>query len=168
MTTGTRTVNSTIVFSYYLLVFLIIAWFAVYDIIYKRVPNAALILFSTVALASPVINALGPNSGADGQSFIPPILSALSGAVAGFVILLAAAIASKGGNGVGGGDIKLAAAMGFIYGPYGIIFILLIATLLAMPAGLMRKRQTKEQTLRLPFVPFMAAGCLAVTILKFI
>lgn len=150
-----------------MLAFLCIAGFAVYDVFTKRVPNKALLLFCTVALASPVINALDPNLSVSGQSFVPLMLSALLGAVAGFVVLLAAAIASNGGNGVGGGDIKIAAVMGFIYGPAGIISILLTASLLALPAGLIRRKQTKGQALRLPFVPFMAVGCLAVTIIKF-
>jgi prepilin signal peptidase PulO-like enzyme (type II secretory pathway) len=161
-------VSSAWISGYYLLVYIIIAGFAIYDIFTKRVPDKALIFFSTVAVASPVINALNPNSSAAGQSFFPFMLSAFLGAAAGFIILLAPAIASKGGNGVGGGDIKLAAVMGFIYGPAGIIGVLLIASLLALPAGIIRKMQTKGETLRLPFVPFMALGSFAVTIVTII
>lgn len=166
-TIGTQTVNNIWQAAYYIVVFLIVAGFAIYDVLKRRVPSKALVIFCTVALASPAVKALDSNSGIFGWiSFLNLSLLALSGAVMGFVVLLAAAIASKGGNGVGGGDIKLAAVLGFIYGPSEVIGILLIASLLAIPAGLIKKRRSNGNTLRLPFVPFMAIGSLAVTLIK--
>jgi len=155
--------------AYYLLILFAVAGLAVYDAKTRRVSDKALVFFSTVALASPVLVALDYNSGVFGWGFmIGPLLSALIGAATGFIILLAAAVASKGGNGVGGGDIKLAAVLGFVYGAFGIISILLIASLLALPAGLIRKKRSGGQSLSLPFVPFMTMGCLAITIARFI
>lgn len=166
--TGTLTVSSAWYWTYHLLILLAVAGFAVYDIKVKRVPDKALVLFCTVAFASPVFDALITYSGVFDWSFIVgPLLASLSGAAAGFIVMLAAAIASKGGKGVGGGDIKLAAVLGFIYGPSGIVVILLTAALLALPAGFIRMKLSAGRTLRMAFVPFMAAGCLAVTALKF-
>jgi len=169
LTTGIRTVNSIWQDVYYIVVFLIVAGFAVYDAFKRRAPDKALVLFCTMALVSPALAAWDHNSGAVGWSnLISPFLTALSGAATGFIVLLAAAMASKGGNGVGGGDIKLAAVLGFIYGPFNIIYILLIATLLAIPAGLIRRKQSGGKILRLPFVPFIAIGSLAAVIARFI
>jgi len=39
----------------------------------------------------------------------------------GGLLLLIAAMVSN--NGIGGGDIKLAALLGILYGPYGVLFI---------------------------------------------
>ena len=89
-------------------------------------------------------------------------LCSLAGAVAGFLILLAAAMSSKEGAGIGGGDIKLAGIMGFIYGPSRMLAVLLIASGLAACISLAAGR--KKGMLSLPFVPFLMAGSLAVTL----
>jgi prepilin signal peptidase PulO-like enzyme (type II secretory pathway) len=159
--TGIQTVNSVWKEAYLLLVFTVIAGFAIYDMRKKRVPDKALVFFLPVALAAPFIGALTGNTG-----IAPCCLSSLLGAAAGFGVLLAAALASKNGNGVGGGDIKLAAVLGFIYGAYDIIALLLIASLLALPAGLVQRKRSRGTALRLPFVPFMAAGCFIITIIR--
>ncbi|MDR1204530.1 MAG: prepilin peptidase [Peptococcaceae bacterium] len=169
MTIGTRTVSNAARIAYYLFMPLIVAGFAAYDAKTRRVPDKALVLFSPAALAAPFINALASNAGAIGfNTFVLPLLSSLLGAVLGAAVLLAAAWISKDGRGVGGGDIKFAAILGFAYGPYSIIGILLLASLLALLVGLVRMKQADEQALRLPFVPFIAAGCLVVTAFKFI
>lgn len=49
----------------------------------------------------------------------------------GGLLLLIAAMVSN--NGIGGGDIKLAALLGILYGPYGVLFILAAASLSALP-----------------------------------
>lgn len=160
---GIPTVSSVCYGAYFLSILAIVTAFAIYDVLNKRVPNKALVCFTPVAFAAPFIEAANAGTSAANLMFF---LLAVLGAIAGFLVLMAAAMASKGGNGVGGGDIKLAAVLGFIYGPYDIIAILLIATLLAMPAGLYRKKASGGQALRLAFVPFMAVGCLAVTAIK--
>jgi prepilin signal peptidase PulO-like enzyme (type II secretory pathway) len=137
---------------------LIVSGFAACDIKTKRVPDKALVFVLPVALAAPVIRMFAGSSGV-----LPPLLISVLGAAAGFGVLLAAALASKGGSGVGGGDIKLTAVLGLIYGPAEIIAVLLIASLLALPVGLIRRERSGGQTLRLPFVPFIAAGCLGIT-----
>jgi len=154
---------------YYSTVFFIVAGFAIYDIYKRKVPDKALVFFCMVAFAMPIFNALEPTSGVhDWIYFLSPFLSSLFGAAVGFIILLMTAIVSENGDGIGGGDIKLAAVVGFIYGPFGITGILLIASLLALPAGLISRIWSGSQIIRLPFVPFIAIGVLTVTIFRFL
>ena len=156
--TGIPTVNSHILFVYELLAFACIAGFAAYDLKKKRVPDRALLLFLPFALAAPMIR-----TGAFGTALLPLLfLYSFMGAAAGFVILLTAAMLSREGAGIGGGDIKLAAVMGFIYGPARMLTVLLIASGLAACVSLAAGR--KKGMLSLPFVPFLMAGSLAVTI----
>lgn len=75
------------------------------------------------------------------------------GAAAGFLLLLFAALVSKEGAGIGGGDIKLTAVLGYVYGPYRLAGILLTASLLASLAAFLSREQKS-----IPFVPFLAAG----------
>ena len=154
---------------YYLLVLLTIAGFAAYDAKMKRVPDKALVFFLPAALAAPFINAFASIAGVTGAgSFILPFLSSLIGAAAGAAVLLAAALVSKNGCGVGGGDIKLATILGFAYGPFDTIGILLLASLLALLMGLVRMKRADEKALHMAFVPFVAVGCLVVTLLRFL
>lgn len=102
------------------------------------------------------------------QMLPPALLYSLAGTATGFLILFAAAMASPGGCGVGGGDIKLAAVMGFAYGPSRMTAILLAASGLAAIAALIMNHRNKhtntQKMLSLPFVPFLAAGSFLVTI----
>ena len=181
-----------------LLAFVCIAGFAAYDLRTRRVPDRALLLFSLIALAAPFLDALAASldtcsfMAQDGsgcmsiamtvapteaagislsrflQALPPSLLSSLTGAATGFLILFAAAMASPGGCGVGGGDIKLAAVMGFAYGPSRMTAILLAASGLASIAALIVRHRTKRtnthKMLSLPFVPFLAAGSFLATI----
>jgi len=162
-------VSSIVYAAYYLLMLLAVAGLAVYDVKMKRVPDKALVFFLPAAFAAPFINALASNAGITGAgSFVLPFLSSLIGAVAGTAVLLAAAVISKDGCGVGGGDIKFAAILGFVYGPFDTIGILLLASLLALLVGLVQMKRVDERALHMAFVPFMAVGCLAVTVFKFL
>ena len=163
MMTGIPIVSSAWYGAYYLLILAIVTALAIYDVFNKRVPNKALVCFIPIALAAPFINTAYAETNAATLMFF---LLAVLGAIGGFIVLMAAAMVSKDGNGIGGGDIKLAAVLGFIFGPYDIIGILLIASLLAIPAGLYRKKASGDQILRLAFVPFLALGCLIVTTIK--
>ena len=152
---------------YYVLILLAVAGFAVYDVKTKRVPDKALVFFLPAALAAPVINAFAYSTGPIAVgSFVLPLVSSFAGALLGAAVLLAAALISKNGCGVGGGDIKLAAILGFIYGPFDAIGFLLVASLLALLVGLARMKKADEQALNMAFVPFMAAGCLLVTVFR--
>ena len=161
--TGTPTVNDRILFLYELLAFACIAGFAAYDLRKKRVPDRALLLFLPFALMAPLIR-----TGLLGTALLLPLfLFSFTGAAAGFLVLLSAAMISKEGAGIGGGDIKLAGVMGFIYGPSRMLAILFIASGLAACISLAAGRKRKEGRFSLPFVPFLMAGSLAVTLAAF-
>ena len=142
-----------------LMLLLLIAGFALYDIRHKRVPNKALAISLPFFLVSPFLLA-GVQSMTE---CIPVLLGGVFGGALGFGVLLVAALLSKAGAGVGGGDIKLAAAMGFAYGANDILCILCIASLLCIPAAAISSRAKPGQALSLPYVPFMAIGCLLLT-----
>ena len=119
-------------------------------------PDRALVLFCPAALAAPfVLNAGSLNW----QMVSVAWLASLAGAAAGFGILLTAALVSKDGTGVGGGDIKLAGIMGFIYGMNRMAAILLTAAALAV---LLTRRNHRNENLAIPFVPFLAMGNLVI------
>ena len=161
--TGIPTVNDRILFLYELLAFACIAGFAAYDLKKRRVPDRALLLFLPFALMAPLVR-----TGLSGTALLPLLfLFSFTGAAAGFLVLLCVAMASKEGAGIGGGDIKLAAVMGFIYGPSRMLAVLLIASGLAACISLAAGRKHKEGRFSLPFVPFLMAGSLAVTLAAF-
>ena len=148
---------------YETLVLCCLTGFAAYDIRTRRVPNQALVFFCPAALASLPVHMQGT-----GASFQASLGFSLAGCAAGFLILLTAALLSRGGAGVGGGDIKLAAATGFIYGPYRMLGLLMLAALLSACAVLiiLCRRRGRAKPLSLPFVPFIAAGSLFTLIIS--
>lgn len=183
--------------AYRMLILACTAGFAAYDLRTRRVPDKALLLFCPIVLAAPFLNALATGMTAasltaqaspdclgaalaahagDAGAFLcrflkelpPSLLYSLAGAATGFLILFAAAMASPGGCGVGGGDIKLAAAIGFAFGPSQMIAILLISSGLAAIAALFiahrNRHSNARKKLSLPFVPFLAIGNLITTI----
>lgn len=183
--------SSRIILSAYgLLVLACTAGFAAYDLRTRRVPDRGLLVFCPAALAAPFLQWLAAQGGQaslvsanlqNEQLFPIPaataplsafLLASLAGAATGFLILLAAALASRDGMGIGGGDIKLATVLGFIYGPSRMATILLTASGLAAIAALIMhyksRRAGTTQVLSLPFVPFLAAGSLAVTVSAFL
>lgn len=161
MTIGTQTVSDLVTLSYESLVLCCILSFAAYDIHTKRVPDRALVLFCPVAFLSLPVHLWAAGTG---TSFWAVLVLSLAGCASGFLILLTAAMLSKGGTGLGGGDIKLAAVIGFIYGPYRMLEILMLAALLSAGAALVINCKRKNKALSIPFVPFIAAGSLATLI----
>ena len=156
--TGTQTVSDLVTLSYESLVFCCIVGFAAYDIHTRRVPDRALIFFCPVALLSLPVHIWAAGLGTSPWTVLG---HSLAGCASGFLILLAAAMLSKDGTGLGGGDIKLAGVMGFIYGPYRMLAILMLASLLSAGAALVIGIRRRDKILSMPFVPFMAAGSLA-------
>lgn len=190
--------HTAVTLAYRLLVLACTAGFAAYDLRTRKVPDKALLLFCPIVLAAPFLNALatamaaGPltaqarpgclgaalaaaqagDTGAFLCHFLkelpPSFLYSLTGAATGFLILFMAAMASPGGCGVGGGDIKLAAAMGFALGPSQMTAILLISSGLAAIAAFSishrNRHSNAKKKLSLPFVPFLAIGNLITTI----
>lgn len=156
MMIGILTANDLLVLLYETLVIYCLAGFAFYDLLNRRVPDRALVFFCPVALAAPFVAVFFK-----GQSVLTACGNSLAGAAASFLILLAAALATHNGTGIGGGDIKLGAILGFIYGPDKMIIILLTASALAFITALVAKRKAPSGNLALPFVPFLAIGNLA-------
>ena len=155
MMTGILTGNNIPVLLYETLVFCAITGFAIYDLFHKR----ALVLFCPAALAAPFLL----NAGSFNWQMVSEAwLASLAGAAAGFGVLLTAALVSKDGTGVGGGDIKLAGIMGFIYGVNRMTAILLTAAALAAIAVFLTRRNQLNENLAIPFVPFLAMGNLVV------
>ena len=141
--------------------------FAIYDLIYRRVPDRALVLFCPVALASPFLPSIGSFSW---QMVSETWLASLAGAAAGFGILLTAALVSKDGTGVGGGDIKLAASTGLVFG----LAASLTASLLGLAAftafgvtcSCIRRHHGQKGRTAFPVGPFLAAGSAAAYFMK--
>lgn len=157
--------NNLISLTYETLVLCCLTGFAAYDIHTRRVPDRALVFFCPVALASLPVHMWAAG---EGIPFLSVLGLSLAGCASGFFILLAAALISKGGTGLGGGDIKLAAVTGFIYGPYRMLETLMIAALLAAAAALIIFCRRREKKLSIPFVPSIAAGSLATLIISMI
>lgn len=135
---------------YFWLAWCLTAGFAIYDVKTRRVPDRALFVFCAYAFWAPFLRYPGISGGTEAAWAFG---SSIMGAAAGFLLLLFAAIISKDGTGIGGGDIKLTAVLGYVYGPYRLAGILLTASLLASLAAFLFRKQKS-----IPFVPFLAAG----------
>ncbi len=117
------------------------------DIVYTRIPNAVLLFFL------PIILALRFISGEE------PWYSYVIGGVAGFLLLLAIAVAKPGAMGMG--DVKLLGMLGFVIGWKYLFISLFLASLIGlvmalvlMGAGKVKWRGT------VPFGPSLCAGAL--------
>jgi leader peptidase (prepilin peptidase)/N-methyltransferase len=93
--------------------------------------------------------------------FLPltPWWDSLLGAVTGFVLLLIIALVSKGG--MGGGDVKLYALLGFVLGFKLVLLSFFLSTLFgAVIGGLAMLFKIVKRKQPIPFGPFIAAGTL--------
>lgn len=164
MMTGTP-IENNVWMAYLLTVFLVVTGFAVYDILYRRVPDRALVFFIPLAALAPLIQVYFILEHGRTPIFIWPVVAeALVGALLGFCIPLAAAMAT-GGSGMGGGDIKFCGVLGLVYGPSGMALVFLVAAGFAMPVVLLFRRLFRDkQTIAIPFLPFLACGCSVATL----
>ncbi|WP_423799220.1 prepilin peptidase [Neobacillus sp. SAB-20_R2A] len=117
------------------------------DIHYMIIPDKILIWFAGIFLLERIFFPLNP------------WWDSLLGAVTGFTLLLVIAIVSKGGMGFG--DVKLYAVLGFVLGFKLVLLSFFLSTLygaviggLALLFRIVNKRQP------IPFGPFIAAGTL--------
>ena len=138
---------------------LCLAAFAEYDIRHRKIKNAALIPFFFWCLLSIPVN----------LSMVPIIpafcfLEAVMGFLFGGLLLLIAAMVSN--NGIGGGDIKLAALLGILYGPYGVLFILTAASLSALAFQALERFFYYRKLTSLPFAPFLFLGSIMAVSLQ--
>ncbi|WP_413308472.1 prepilin peptidase [Bacillus sp. 1P10SD] len=118
------------------------------DIHYMIIPDKILIWFAGIFLLERIIWPLNP------------WWDNLIGACAGFTLLLIIALVSKGGMGFG--DVKLYALLGFVLGFKLVLISFFLSTLygavlggLAMLLRIVKRRQP------IPFGPFIAAGTLS-------
>ncbi len=117
------------------------------DITYMLIPDKILAVFAGIFLIERLLIPLSP------------WWDSLLGAAIGFTLLLVIAIISKGG--MGGGDIKLFALIGFIIGTKAMLLTFFLATLygaLFGIVGLLLKKVKRGKPI--PFGPFIAAGTL--------
>lgn len=117
------------------------------DITYMLIPDKILIVFAGIFLLERI--------------FIPLTLwwDSILGAAIGFALLLLIAVISKGG--MGGGDIKLFAVVGFVVGTKVLLLSFFLATLLgAVVGGIGLLLKIVKKGKPIPFGPFIAAGTL--------
>lgn len=117
------------------------------DLAYMIIPDKVLLFFVALFLIERI--------------FIPhnPWWGSLAGATVGFFLLLLIAVVSKGG--MGGGDIKLFAVVGFVLGAKLLLLSFFLSTLfgaffgvIGLLLGFIKRKQT------IPFGPFIALGTL--------
>ena len=117
------------------------------DLKYMIIPDKVLLVFSVIFIIE--------------RFFIPlhPWWNSLLGAVVGFTLLLIIAIVSKGG--MGGGDIKLFAVIGFVLGIKLLFVAFFLSTFLGTIGGLIGMalgKSNKKQPI--PFGPYISLGTL--------
>ncbi|XJZ29115.1 prepilin peptidase [Bacillota bacterium Lsc_1132] len=135
---------------------LIVAWslismlmiIFVSDLHYMIIPDKILLVFAGLFLLE--------------RSFIPlkPWWDSIAGTLTGFLLLLAIAFVSKGG--MGGGDVKLFAVIGFVLGVKLVLLSFFLSTLYGAVFGitaLLLKFVKKRQPI--PFGPFIVAGTIS-------
>jgi leader peptidase (prepilin peptidase) / N-methyltransferase len=117
------------------------------DLAYTLIPDKILLFFSALFLVE--------------RFLIPlePWWDSLLGAVIGFSLLLVISIVSKGG--MGGGDIKLYAVIGYALGTKLMLLSFFLATLLGAIFGIIGiALRLLERKRPVPFGPFIAIGTL--------
>jgi leader peptidase (prepilin peptidase)/N-methyltransferase len=117
------------------------------DIAYMIIPDKVLLFFGAVFIVERIIIPL------------QPWWDSLLGAAIAFFLLLLIAIISKGG--MGGGDIKLFALIGFVLGTKLVLLAFFLSTLFGAIIGIMGlafKIFKKKEPI--PFGPYIVAGSL--------
>ena len=109
------------------------------------------LLYNRWVLALALVGILMAGSG----QLVSP-LSALFGALVGGGLLYAVRLLSRGG--MGGGDVKLAAALGIWTGLDGILLALFVAFVLGSLFGVAQMILSRQRHMKLPFGPFLAVG----------
>ncbi|ASB88062.1 Type 4 prepilin-like protein leader peptide-processing enzyme [Bacillus sonorensis] len=117
------------------------------DVMYMVIPDAVLCFFLPVFAAGRILFPLEPWH------------SSLTGAIAGCLLPLVAAVMTKGG--IGGGDVKLFAVLGIVLGVRQILLVFVLSAaagmvmgFAAMLAGKLKRREP------LPFAPAILIGTL--------
>lgn len=137
--------TSELLLAYVLISLLVII--TVSDLAYMLIPDKVLLFFAVIFLFLPFFT--------DAMNWF----DSLFGAAVGFLLLMGIALASKGG--MGGGDIKLYAVIGFALGVKYVLLSLFFAVfygavigILLILFGIVKRKQP------IPFGPFIALGTL--------
>ncbi|MGN7180853.1 prepilin peptidase [Cytobacillus kochii] len=118
------------------------------DIQYMLIPDRILLSFAVIFIIERLIWPLSP------------WWDSLVGCAIGFFLLLAIAVVSNGG--MGGGDIKLFALLGFALGAKLVLLTFFLATIYGAVFGLLAMLLGKvKRGNPIPFGPFIAAGALS-------
>lgn len=123
---------------------------AIGDVLYRIVPDQLIVLL--------VITAVGYFAYYDDWTFC--LWGALIGfGIMGFIALIGKFLYRK--ETLGGGDIKLFAGLGFVTGPYGIVTIFVISTLLSVAHFLLllARKKVRRGDSR-PMVPYIAVAAI--------
>lgn len=158
MMTGTPSVNN-LPYWYQFITLLLLLSFAWYDVKHHKVRNAALLAFLPWCLA--VVYFHHRTSPWLPISLL--LLYHLLGFLSGSMLLFFISLITNGS--IGGGDIKLVALLGILYGSLGTCSILLIASLLAIMYLELLSILRKPHTNHFPFVPFLSGGCIITSFL---
>ncbi len=119
------------------------------DLAYMIIPDKVLLFFFLLFLVGRMIRPL------------EPWWDSLAGGAVGFLLLLLIALASKGG--MGGGDIKLFAVIGFVIGMKGVLLTFFLSCALGAVIGLVLMGFGLVQRGKpMPFGPFIAAAAMIV------
>ncbi|WP_410771105.1 prepilin peptidase [Fontibacillus sp. BL9] len=120
------------------------------DLTARVIPNGALLVFASTLLTAVLL-----------WSDRPLLNHALGALVGGGFLLLLAVVTS--GRGMGMGDVKLLALLGWVIGFPGVIIALFLASLTGAVAGLLLKVARREEGRQtIAFGPFLAFGTLVV------
>ncbi|OES44649.1 prepilin peptidase [Domibacillus iocasae] len=118
------------------------------DLAYMLIPDKILLFFAVLFLILRLIDPL------------QPWWNSIIGAAAGFFLLLAVAIVSKGG--MGGGDIKLFGLLGFVFGTKLVLLTFFLSCLFGAMVGLfLLFFGIVKKGKPMPFGPFIAMGAFA-------
>ncbi len=98
--------------------------------------------------------------------FVEPSV-AIAGAALGYLglyVLKGVVTRAVGAEAMGQGDLKLAAAIGAVIGPTGLLLTLMLASLSALVSGVLFAARRKQPLLltSIPFGPFLVAGAFVV------
>ena len=147
-------------FFYHALTMLPLAGFALYDYRHHRIRNAALLAFLPWCLLSLPAAAYA----CPGAAFPEAVLHSVLGSLSGFLLLLSVSLATDGG--IGGGDIKLVALLGILFGVSGLMAALVLSCLSALIHLGIRRAYKKKAAENIPFAPYLFIGCAAAMLLQ--
>lgn len=147
--TGTQNVNNILIL-YHLITLAVLTGIAIYDIKHHLILNTVMLPFFLWGLTSIPVRHM-----CCCISYTELLTSSLTGCLLGSGLLLTIALFTNGG--IGGGDIKLTAVLGFIIGSWKITCLLFTAASIAAIFMLFIHFITKKAA-AIPFAPFLLVG----------